>query len=345
MYFDIRPKERREDLFDREEEIEKIKRSMDKPLIVVSGIRRIGKTSVIKVALNEIDRPSLFIDVRGFPMNYGRKYLYSKIANALSKLRSKSVINVLKKVRGVSIFGFNIELAWSGRRMVFLTELFEALDEAGFVIVFDEAQNLRGPLSQEILSAIAYAYDNCRNLCFILSGSEAGLLYDFLGIENPDSPLYGRYFVEVTLNRFTRKQSIDFLVEGFRQAGKNIPISVIEEAVDMLDGIPGWLTFYGAKCIEGYCNPVYVRELAVKLAIRELKNIVKNRSRRYKLVLKAIALGYDSWSQVKEYVESIEGKTVSKGILYKVLRGLEKMSIVSKYRFLDPIYMEAAKRL
>ncbi len=207
--------------------------------------------------------------------------------------------------------------------MVFLTELFEALDEAGSIIVFDEAQNLRGPLSREILEAIAYAYDNCRNLCFILSGSEAGLLYDFLGIDNPDPPLYGHYFIEVSLDRFSRGQSIDFLREGFRQAGKKVSMDTIEQAVDLLDGIPGWLTFYGAKCLEGYCNPYSVRELAVKLAIRELENIIKNRSRRYGLVLKALALGHRSWGRVKRYVETTEGKTLSKvysTIYYLILR-------------------------
>ncbi len=344
MLFDERPKERREDLYNREVEIEKIKESIGRPLILVTGIRRIGKTSVIRVALNEIDETKIIVDVRGLPENYSRLHLYSKLAEALSKT-SNRILEALKHVRGVSIMGLEVELTWRGRDMLTLPSLFDALDDIGAVIVFDEAQNLRGPLSREFLESLAHAYDYCRNLTFILSGSEVGLLYDLLKIDDPSSPLYGRYFVEVELERFSRKESIDFLEKGFSEAGKNVPVSLIEEAVDLLDGIPGWLTFYGARCLEGKCNPKEVLSLATRLARRELENLLKNRPVRYKHVLKAIAEGARSWSEVKGYLERVENKTISKSVLSNILRNLEKMSIIKDYEFQDPIYREASKKL
>ena len=46
--FDLRPKTKREDLFDRERELELLHKGIERgyPIIAVLGIRRIGKTSV-----------------------------------------------------------------------------------------------------------------------------------------------------------------------------------------------------------------------------------------------------------------------------------------------------------
>lgn len=65
MLFDERPKESRKELFDREKEIEELKKATKHPLVVLTGIRRIGKTSVLKVALGEMNRPSILLDTRG----------------------------------------------------------------------------------------------------------------------------------------------------------------------------------------------------------------------------------------------------------------------------------------
>ncbi|MFP3240645.1 MAG: ATP-binding protein, partial [Caldivirga sp.] len=61
MLFDERPKARREDLFDRVKEVSEVIDAIDKgrPIIVLSGIRRIGKTSVLLVALNEVNVDSV----------------------------------------------------------------------------------------------------------------------------------------------------------------------------------------------------------------------------------------------------------------------------------------------
>ncbi len=343
MFFDERPKERREDLFDREEEVEAIKGGIGRPMIVLTGIRRIGKTSVLKVALNEIDRPVVLIDARSLGEEYSRRVLYACVAEGL-KSSLDALKEVLSRVRGVRIAGMEIELSWKGREALSLAQLFDALDKKGAVIAVDEAQRLRGPLSTEFVEAVAHAYDYAENLTFIFTGSEVGLLYDFLGVEDPESPLYGRYFLEVKLERFTREQSLEFLKEGFKQAGKKPPLP-LEEVVDALNGIPGWLTFFGCRCLEGKCDVGEVLRLAVKLAKAELEKLLRNRSRRCRLVLRAIAEGARNWSSVMRYVEEKEGRTVSKSVLYNAIKALEDMSIIRNYRFLDPVYREAAKLL
>ncbi|WP_243677813.1 ATP-binding protein [Vulcanisaeta distributa] len=259
MLLDERPKTSRADLYDRDEELNDILSNIDKPLIVVTGIRRIGKTSVINVALNEVGVPYVLIDCRSLRDNYGRSDLYRLISNALSSSLDK-LIDILRRIRGgISIMGNAVEIRWrGGREQINLAELFDRLNERRIVIAFDEAQRLRGgPLSGEVLNALAHAYDFDRNITFILTGSEVGLLYDFIGVEDPNSPLFGRYFHEVRIDRFTRDESIDFLRRGFRELNIDVPMSIIEEIVNAFDGIPGWLVYAANAYIRGCWGSIH----------------------------------------------------------------------------------------
>jgi len=112
MLFDERPKESKEDLYDREGEIDELKRAIDRPLVVLRGIRRIGKTSVLKVALKGLDRPSVVMDARGLKTNYGRRELYSMFARALSSSSDK-LRDLISSVRGIKVLGYEVELSWA----------------------------------------------------------------------------------------------------------------------------------------------------------------------------------------------------------------------------------------
>ena len=55
MLFDLHPKERREELFGRDEEVEyAVKQILSGNWLIVGGQREIGKTSLVKVVLNEL---------------------------------------------------------------------------------------------------------------------------------------------------------------------------------------------------------------------------------------------------------------------------------------------------
>lgn len=65
MLFDPRPKERREEIFDREKELESILNGMNEyPISLIIGIRRVGKSSLLKVALNEYSGIGIYMDTR-----------------------------------------------------------------------------------------------------------------------------------------------------------------------------------------------------------------------------------------------------------------------------------------
>ncbi|NON61777.1 ATP-binding protein, partial [Acidianus sp. RZ1] len=313
MLFDERPKDSKKDLFDRENELSEILKSIkeSRPLLLILGIRRIGKTSLLNVALKESKVNYILVDLRSLDRNYSRGELYNALAKGLSL--NKRVLEFLKGLRGVKIIGNEVELRWKGRNSLSIPELLDRLNDNRAIIALDEAQKLRGPLSNEIKEAIAHAYDYDRNLTFLLTGSEVGLLYNFLGIEDPSSPLYGRYSVEIKLERFTKEKSIEFLEKGFDEIGISVSEEVLEEAYEKFDGIVGWLTFFGNEYSRER-DFKRVLKIAVSLASDEIKNLEKI-SKRYITVLKCISQGNDNWSRVKGCVEKIEGSSISSSIL------------------------------
>ncbi|WP_231961180.1 MULTISPECIES: hypothetical protein [Sulfolobaceae] len=122
LLFDERPKRTREELFDREGEIEEIEKNVYRPLL--AGIRRIGKTSTLLVALNEIGIDHVIIVCRRLKENYGRQELYNLFSNSFSSILDK-IRDILSGVRGVNIAGGSVELEWKGRQSLSLADLFD----------------------------------------------------------------------------------------------------------------------------------------------------------------------------------------------------------------------------
>ncbi|QGA68571.1 AAA family ATPase [Sulfolobus sp. E11-6] len=346
IYFDFKPKETKEDLFDREEELKKLLSCKDETIVLLTGIRRIGKTSLLKVFLNESKLPYALVDVRSPLTSY--RSLYTIFSDVLSQLNKKRrVIDLLKYVKGISIFGINISLSWDPKNRPSLLEIMDRVDESGKVILaFDEAQNLRGKLANDFLSILAHCYDYCKNVTFILTGSEIGLLYDFLMVDNPSSPLYGRHIEEIRLNRFTEEQSLEFLKEGFRQANISPDETVLQYAVSKLDGVVGWLTEFGHRCVRiGDVKKEIVDEvleIAGRLALEELSHFSKD----YILVVEAIAKGYNRWSELKRYLEDKKKRRIYDAELKRYLDKLEKRGYVVKkegggYELTDPVLKNA----
>ena len=356
MLFDPRPKRRIDELFDRREEFKTLL-SANEPLTLLLGIRRVGKSSLLRATLNEIEN-GVYIDSRKMYFDSGgwitADSLRRELERALNSLRGdfkSALIEVMKSVRGVGISGLELRF----EKSVQISDVLEALNDLGAVIGIDEAQYLRFYGSRggrEFLALLAYAYDNLENLRFILTGSEVGLLHDFLGLDEYESPLYGRSYGEVRLMPFSRELSIEFLTQGFAEAGVGVPKEELERAVDLLDGIPGWLVDFGRAYLQR-------RELepAIESVLKraegflrgELKEL-ERRSPRYTMILEGIAKGYNRWELLREYL-AVNGQDVPKARLAALLDSLEKMSWIvresengkKRYRIVDPVIERVLK--
>ncbi|AIU68939.1 ATPase [Thermococcus eurythermalis] len=362
MLFDLQPKRRREDLYDREEELKEFSEAIElgETLILLLGIRRLGKSSLLNVALSESGKPFSKIDVRSLYFTHGsipQELLARKLLEGLLKsLKGRDkvrmeLVKALSRIKGVKVSGLQVEFDEKPDLAGLLERLDAWAEKTGrrVIIAFDEAQYLRlSGIRYDGL--IAYAVDNLPNLTFVLTGSEVGMLHDFIGLDDPKKPLFGRYAREITLKRFSKEQSRDFLRRGFDELGVKVQEEEIKKAVEKLDGIVGWLTLYGY--IRG------VRKLPEKDALDELferaKALVLDEisaltrySARYRFILKAVALGNSSWSSIKEYVEFKAGK-INDAKFSALLKNLVKYGYLEKgedgYSIPDPVVKEVIKR-
>ncbi len=363
LLFDLQPKTKMEDLYDREKELKEFQNAVNlgERLVLLLGIRRLGKSSLLNVALSEFGMPYAKIDIRSLYFTHGsipQEILARKILSSLlSTISTRKSLGLrlekaLNSIRGLRVSGLHVEF----ERKPDLAEILEKIDswaeKEGIrtIIAFDEAQYLR--LSGiQYDGLIAYSVDNLSSLTFVLTGSEVGMLHDFLGLENPKKPLFGRYAREIILERFSREQSVDFLRRGFEEVETAVDDSEIEHAVERLDGIVGWLTMYGY--LRG------IRKLSEKEALEELfqraraligqeLSILLGYSRRYGLILRAVAMGNRTWSIIKEYVE-FRGGPINDAKFSNLLKNLVKYGYLEKlgneYSIPDPVVCEVVREL
>lgn len=374
MLFDEAPKTSRSDLYDFKEEQNSFRRALeeDARLVTIVGLRRTGKSSLLMTCLNESEQPSLIIDARGFAQSpvISRADFFSALERSLNQFIASHtkwgsrILNALKSIRGVEVntgIPPSVSLAWGRSRgdTADLPGLFASLGKAAesqktkFVIAFDEAQEFRRLAGYDLAKLLAHVYDYVPSVQLVLTGSQIGFLHEFLGVEDPKAPLYGRVRVEIRTPRLTREQARDFLVKGFAQVKIKPDEELLNAAIEKLDGIAGWLTFLGATARRShrFTEETVDRTLeeASRLAASEVMNFLEIRriaKVRYLAILTRLAQGSASWSELKRSVQAEEGKSISDYVFSSLLSNLVSATLVAKsaggpYSIEDPVLVHA----
>ncbi|MEM0025535.1 MAG: ATP-binding protein [Zestosphaera sp.] len=359
MYFDPGVKERREDFFNFNEELNTLIKELNNQstrMIVIKGVRRTGKSSLIRVGLSMSGLPHVILDARKFEY-FSVDTFYDMLASSLSKLLEtrKSVSKYLKSVKGVSISGLTLEFSFRGSWT--FTEVLEALNKWGeecgepIVLAFDEAQDFL--IFPRFDSLLAHVYDYLSYVKLVLAGSEVGLLDRLLGVKKVKAPLSGRPYTTIVMKRLSREEAIEFLREGFRQAGVTINEVFLEDAVSVFDGVIGWLTYYGYQALRVGHEEAITKTLeeGSKLVQEELENFLSIRPQartRYLTILKLLTTPL-TWSEVKAGLSAKLKKTISDKQLTHYLRELVNYGFVEKinseYVIADPVLKSAARGL
>jgi AAA+ ATPase superfamily predicted ATPase len=345
VYFTLEPKRRREDFYNMEDELSDFVNSLDKfRFIVVRGLRRYGKTSLILTGLNTANVKYLFLDCRLL------RSATTSFDNFLRIIEAEISRNswVRRLIGNIDYFEVGGVIKFKFRRPDVLLEIFENLGDT--VVVFDEAQELRN-LKFRFDGFLAYALDHL-SIRIVVSGSEVGLLHKFLRVEDPEAPLYGRPHKTIELKPLTKEAASNFLRRGFEQEGVDVGDELIDEALRNFNGVIGWLTYFGYSYVRGLKSMDSIIDAAINMVLAEVKHFLETRGigkDRYSEALKTIsAMERCSWSEVKRRLEAKLGR-ISDATLANILRNLVDHGLIVKvddeYVIADPILRRAVRRI
>ena len=352
MIFDPWPKERKKDLYNFDKEINKLIESISDPsvrLIVIKGLRRTGKSSILRVALNESKYNYVLIDMREFE-ELDRESFYRSLTEALLKAiksRKKAIVN---RIKAISFMGMKIEISKHDEEMDYRT-LFRKINswadknKTFFILAIDEAQEVAKINFDRYL---AFIYDNLLRIKIILAGSQIGVLTKLF--EDPKRPLYGRARIEINTRKLTPEEAEEFLTLGFKEVGIRIGKEIIREAINRLDGIIGWLNLFGWYIVHGK-RPMEAMEIVLREGMQvvkdELDRFLETRGigkKRYLIVLKILAEGPKRWKEVKELMEIKLRKRIANNQITRYLSELLKYGFIQKrekiYYIPDPLLRE-----
>lgn len=379
--FDTRPKNDPRFLYRRVDELHDFTSQLSGgKWVAILGPRRIGKTSVVLCGLRLLGRKyiPITIDFRAFA---ARKTIpLSAFVNALveafnqASRENKSLVEILKDAfEGVEEFEveipkiFRIRIKKRPQAKTFQGTLSSILDRINseckkrklrIVLAFDEAQEIRKIAGIDMSAMLAHVYDYCADTLLIFTGSQFGLLREVLD-PRPKDPLYGRYVHRIALRKFSEEQSIEFLKLGLKEKKVSVSELHLKTAVDATDGIPGWLTDFGARLVR--LNKVMPSRAEVervlketvdegkKLTLQELNNFLEGREakRKYLTIMKHMTVGEASWAELKRALERKFGPVADKNFT-NLLSSLSDFGFVEKidgrYKIVDSLLTEALRR-
>jgi AAA+ ATPase superfamily predicted ATPase len=332
MLFDLRPKESRKDLFGRERKLLELERLTESEWVAVVGARMTGKTSLVKTFVaksRQDDTLVLYLNLLGAR---GIRDFLARLSEALSCRVTSRKISLKLPFLEVTQASRLVENLFSQLRTT----------RRRVMIALDEVQELYR-VSGPFLKLLKMIHDSYPNVSFIFTGSMFGLMRVLLQPE-VSSPMYGRRSAKVELAPFSEETSLAFLRKGFRELGVSAEEEELREAVGVLDGYVGWLTYYGNfRGIRKMSRAAALEEVVnegKKVVGQELRNFLKGRGEEaYLTVLRSAALGA-RWSEIKEALESRFGGFNNKRIS-DILRTLTASMLVEKrgevYVVPDPV--------
>ncbi len=350
MFFDITPKVRKEDLFGMDYYLEQFRSYLLDPtvrMIVIKGLRRVGKTSLLNVGLRTSGQQFIRIDVRDAPFQDKKEFMLFLIGKIKEARREdwERIIQKIAKV-GLGYRQFSLELFFSQDEKV--NSFFENLNKElqkkkeTLIIALDEAQLLKKIGFDYFLASV---FDNYRSIKIVITGSEIGLINKFLGKEEYEAPLFGRAHLEISIGKIKEEMVAKFLEAGFAQLGQKISFEEVRDVIENFDGLIGWVTYYGWYRSKNFSHEKAIEKVKEEgriIITKELENFLAMRKSRsnYIRTIKYLAKGFNTWSLLKQHFQKA-GIKLSDSQVDLYLKELIEFGFIDKineqYFLVDPL--------
>jgi AAA+ ATPase superfamily predicted ATPase len=346
--FNLNPKESPNELFGREKELEDLIRLVKaRRWVAVLGPRMVGKTSLLKVAGAKLEKAKIKVIYANLWGAKGTSGLLNALARGLNDEKNilQKIKNTAKRIEGISVGASGITISISKKPMTTTWDLLEAIgtQTGDCVIELDEVQEL-STISGRLLKLLANIFNTHPNIVFVFTGSLFGLMKTLLEPAS-SSPLYGRSPAKLYLQPFENETAKQFLTKGFKEHNLTIKDTTINEAVENLDGIPGWLTLYG--------NHIALRKLTHKQALEEtisegtkivkdeLEHFLEGRDRKAYLAALKTTTTAARWTEIKTAIQTAKATTTNDATIHRILENLQAAMIIQEnrkvYRIIDPM--------
>ncbi|MBB5255290.1 AAA family ATPase [Sulfurisphaera ohwakuensis] len=339
MLFDLHPKESRKELFGRDNEVDyAIKQLLSGNWLIVGGQREIGKTSLVKVVLNELRKKHGF---EGIYINLRGVRSLNSLLNILTSQLNSLKLSVDVKVNFI-IGSAGIKVKKGAKVVNSLIELLNSLND--FILALDEVQEL-SKVSKQFLDILGNVFSTNPKLRFIFTGSYIGVMRILL---NPpaESPLHGRPPAVLTLKPFDKEKAKEFLRKGMEEL--NVKFDKEDEVVKRLDGVVGWLTLFGnLYAVRGLNFDKALKETVEegkKIMAEEFSHFLEDKVNKelYVEIMKTVKI-VSRWKEIKRGVEVTLGKVDDK-VFSNALESLVNSGFVEKrdneYIITDPVLRE-----
>lgn len=299
--------------------------------VALLGPRRVGKTSILRTFLNTYSYHYIYYDLSPYIGSMGVSYTSltpAKINIDLKKLSGEAEINLgvlkfsVREVKGVEYENSLINL---------LREIDEKYER--FLLIFDEAQVLGFIRGVNMLGVLQMIHNTMDHISVIMTGSMPGLLEKILS-PSSQRAMFARYVERIEVKRWSKSEAREYLEDGFHELGICYEEYEIEEAIEELSTVPGFLALYGLERSGGKTHSEALKEAgekAVLLWIQDLEaffSIYKSES--YLRVLSILAqssLGY-RWGEIMREMKRFEDINNSK--LYRMLNNLIGAGMIEK---------------
>jgi AAA+ ATPase superfamily predicted ATPase len=317
--FDTRPKENRSLLYGREAELDEISRTLDSgfwPILI--GAPRVGKTSLMKVLVKE--RKGIYIDAS---TSITASDLGSRLLDELQGGKFKATIQLDFKL-------LKIELRKEPVRT--LEKLMKGMGNQ--LVAIYEAKNLNDSRIPGLLSVL---YNESR-VKLMFSGS---LLRLIKLIERSPQTL-GRPTQRMEITPFSEDTSRAFLQAGMKECKVKTDGAELTEMARALGGIPGWLSYYGARRCARSSQSTAFRQVMIAA-----KKVMEDELRRLgsleRAIVRALSMeGSGEWKQIMALATSFYGREPDRKSLTRSLASLVDLRIVDRtadgYKLIDPMY-------
>ncbi|WP_157868095.1 AAA family ATPase [Pyrococcus abyssi] len=345
LFFDQRPRTLPEQLFGREEEVEKLFRALEAgSWVAVLGPRMVGKTSLALAGANEFAKENgynvVLVDLRDTETF---REATEKILGRLPRSILDSISEYLSSISEVSAkgagAGLTVKLKKSApARRALSDALFKVQDT---ILILDEVQGIQQGVPH-FLKALGAVFNENHSLQIIFTGSYSGVVRRLFEATYSDES-YGRPPISIMLTPWRESVAEDFLRTGFEKLGVPYEEWEIRDTIRNLGTLPGWLNLYGVR---RYVERNHEKALktaireAVKEAKSELENILEGRSPKARKVVRLLAFGA-SWGDLIKTGISEDALSRLLGILMDELFILNKDDM-GIYYFADPVYRKAA---